>query len=225
MNRRLAVLVSGGGTTLANLIESIARGELDATISLVVASAEGLPAVDRARRAGLPVLVAPAREQGQASQSKRLFDECRRADVALVVMAGFLTLLTIPEDFFGRVFNIHPSLIPAFCGKGYHGARVHSAALERGVKISGCTVHFADNEYDHGPIVAQQAVDVLEDDTPDTLAKRVFAAECELYPRAIGWFLDGRIQVEGRRVLVKPASTPTSSPTQGRTGLQERPRA
>ena len=127
-----------------------------------------------------------------------------RAGADLVCLAGFLQLVLIPDDFAGRVLNIHPSLIPAFCGKGYHGRAVHEAVLAAGVKITGCTVHFADNEYDRGPIVLQRTVPVLDDDTADTLAARVFAAECEAYPEAIGLFADRRLHIEGRHVRVLP---------------------
>ena len=109
----------------------------------------------------------------------------------------------VPDDFADRVMNIHPALIPAFCGKGFYGHRVHQAALETGVKVCGCTVHFADNVYDHGPIILQRAVPVLDDDTPDTLAARVFEQECEAYPEAIRLFAEGRLRVEGRRVYVR----------------------
>jgi formyltetrahydrofolate-dependent phosphoribosylglycinamide formyltransferase len=135
---------------------------------------------------------------------RRVFDLCRQHRADLVCMAGFLQLLPIPDDFAGRVMNIHPALIPAFCGKGFYGHRVHEAALQHGVKVSGCTVHFADNVYDHGPIILQRAVPVLDDDTPDTLAARVFEQECEAYPEAIRLFAEGRLRVEGRRVRVGP---------------------
>ena len=117
-------------------------------------------------------------------------------------MGGWLKLVVIPDDFQNRVMNIHPALIPAFCGKGFYGHRVHEAVLEYGAKISGCTVHFVDNQYDHGPIILQRTVDVLTDDTPDTLAARVFAAECEAYPEALRLFAAGRLRVEDRRVRV-----------------------
>ena len=109
------------------------------------------------------------------------------------------------QDFRNRVLNIHPALIPAFSGKGFHGLHVHRAALEAGVKVSGCTVHFADNIYDHGPIVLQRVVPVQDDDTPDTLAARVFEQECEAYPEAIRLFAEGRLRIEGRRVRIEPA--------------------
>ncbi len=119
-------------------------------------------------------------------------------------MGGFLKRLTIPDDFANRVANIHPALVPAFCGDGFYGHRVHEAVLEYGAKLSGCTVHFADNQYDHGPVIVQRAVPVLDDDTPDTLAARVFEAECEAYPEALRLIAAGRVTVEGRRVRIKP---------------------
>ena len=124
----------------------------------------------------------------------------RAAKVDLVCLAGFLQLIEVPDDYAGRVMNIHPSLIPAFCGHGYYGHHVHEAVLAYGAKITGCTVHFADNQYDHGPIVLQRAVPVLDDDTPETLAARVFAAECEAYPEAIRLFGEGKLGMEGRRI-------------------------
>ena len=122
-------------------------------------------------------------------------------------MGGFLKRVTIPDDFANRVTNIHPGLIPAFCGQGFYGHRVHEAVLEYGAKLSGCTVHFADNQYDHGPIILQRAVPVLDDDTPDALAARVFEAECEAYPEALRLIAAGRVKVEGRRVRILPASS------------------
>src|SRR4029077_8889984 len=122
---------------------------------------------------------------------QRIFEQCRKAEADLVCMAGFLQLLHIPVDYEGRVLNIHPALIPAFCGKGFYGHRVHEAALEYGVKVSGCTVHFADNQYDHGPIILQRSVPVLDDDTPETLAARIFEQECDGYPEAIRLFAEG----------------------------------
>jgi phosphoribosylglycinamide formyltransferase-1 len=137
-------------------------------------------------------------------------------------MAGFLQLLPIAEVFRGRVLNIHPALIPAFSGKGFYGLRVHQAALAQGVKVSGCTVHFADDQYDHGPIVLQRVVPVLEGDTPESLQGRVFAAECEAYPEAIGLFAEGRLEIEGRRVRVLEESTrphpPDPPPRSGEGG-------
>jgi phosphoribosylglycinamide formyltransferase 1 len=198
---RLAVLLSGSGTTLQNLLDRIASGLLRADIAVVVSSKADAFGLTRARRANLPSFVVERSScASRVELSDRIFAHCRHAGVDLVCLAGFLQLLHIPEDFVNRVLNIHPALIPAFCGKGYHGLAVHRAALGMGVKVSGCTVHYADNEYDHGPIVSQRVVPVLDDDTPESLAARVFAAECEAYPQAIQWFAQGRLRVEGRRV-------------------------
>ncbi len=204
---RLAVLISGSGTTLQNLIDRIADGRLRAEIVQVISSHEGVAGVDRSRRGGLPTSVLTRKEAGSQKEfSRRIFDLCRQARADLVCMAGFLQLITIPDDFAGRVMNIHPALIPAFCGKGFYGPHVHEAVLAYGAKVSGCTVHFADNQYDHGPIILQYPVPVRDDDTPETLAARVFEQECEAYPEAIRLFGEGRLQIESRRVRIRPAT-------------------
>lgn len=201
---RLGVLLSGSGSTLQNLIERIDSGRLRARIVCVVSSKAEAFGVERARRAQLPVEVVERKACSTREEfSKRILDHCRAAQVELVCMAGFLQLLQISNDYLGRVMNIHPALLPAFGGKGYHGLRVHEAALEVGVKVSGCTVHFADNEYDHGPIILQRVVEVEDDDTPESLQARVFAAECEAYPRAIELFAEGRLHLQGRRVRIR----------------------
>ncbi len=202
---RLAVLLSGGGTTLQNLLDRIADGRLPADVVQVVSNRPDAFGLERAERAGVPAAVVDRRDCDSREEfSRRIFDLCRGARADLVCLAGFLQLLTIPDDFAGRVLNIHPALIPAFCGKGYYGHRVHEAVLAYGVKVSGCTVHFADNVYDHGPIVLQRTVPVRDDDTPETLAARVFEQECEAYPEAIRLFAEGRLRVEGRRVRILP---------------------
>ncbi len=140
--------------------------------------------------------------------SELIFDSCRaNVQSDLIVMGGFLRRVAIPADFENRVVNIHPSLIPAFCGKGHYGRRVHEAVVEYGCKISGCTVHFVDDEYDHGPIIAQRAVPVLVEDTPDTLAKRIFSEECVLLPQAINWIAGGHVSVVGRKVTINSQDT------------------
>jgi phosphoribosylglycinamide formyltransferase-1 len=172
-------------------------------VVLVISNHADAQALERGRRAGVPAAVVSRQEAGSREDfSRRIFDHCRQAGADLVCLAGFLQLIHVPDDFLCRVMNIHPALIPAFCGKGYYGHHVHEAVLAYGAKITGCTVHFADNEYDHGPIILQRAVPVLEDDTPDRLAERVFVQECEAYPEAIRLFAEGRLQVEGRRVRI-----------------------
>ena len=195
---RLAVLISAGGTTLQNLIDVTRDGRLDSEIVTVISSDPNVYGVERARRAGLPVAVVPRKTPNFGAA---VFDAVRAANPDLVVLAGWLHLLPIPEDFRLRVLNIHPSLLPAFGGKGMYGHHVHEAVLAYGAKVTGCTVHFADDTYDTGPIVVQRAVPVLDTDTPDTLAARVYAAECEAYPEAIRLIAGGRLRVEGRRVV------------------------
>jgi formyltetrahydrofolate-dependent phosphoribosylglycinamide formyltransferase len=202
---RLAVFLSGGGTTLQNFMDRINDGRLRAQVVLVVSSHAGAPGLRRAEKAGLPSAVVERQAFRSAEEfSQKLFDRCREARADLVCLAGFLQLIVIPHDFQDRVLNIHPALIPAFCGKGYYGHHVHEAVLAYGAKVSGCTVHFADNQYDHGPIILQRTVPVLDYDTPDTLAARVFEQECEAYPEAIQLFAAGRLHLDGRRVRIAP---------------------
>lgn len=182
---RLAILLSGSGRTLENLLDWIAAGNLSAVVVTVVSSRSDVRGVEIARRAGLPTHVLPAAGKTVGDWSREIFATCREAQPDLVVMAGFLRLVEIPADFAGRVINIHPALLPAFGGQGFHGMHVHRAVLDRGCTVSGCTVHLVDNEYDHGKILLQHTVPVLPDDTPDSLAARVFAAECQALPEAI----------------------------------------
>jgi formyltetrahydrofolate-dependent phosphoribosylglycinamide formyltransferase len=201
---RLAVLLSGNGTTLQNLLDRSAARSLPAEVVLVVANRADAFGLQRAEQAGVPAYVVERRDHGSREEfSHAIFDLCRRHRADLVCLAGFLQLLVVPDDFHGRVLNIHPALIPAFCGKGFYGHHVHEAVLAYGAKVSGCTVHFADNVFDHGPIVLQRVVPVLDDDTPETLAARVFEQECEAYPEAIRLFAEGRLRVEGRRVRTR----------------------
>jgi formyltetrahydrofolate-dependent phosphoribosylglycinamide formyltransferase len=202
---RLAVLLSKAGTSLQNFLDRIADGRMNAQIVAVVSNHAQAFGLERARRAKIPAFAVERQEAGSLAEfSRRIFTHCRQAQAELVCLAGFLQLIEVPDDFRGRVMNIHPALIPAFCGKGFYGHHVHEAALAAGVKLSGCTVHIADNEYDHGPIIVQRTVPVLDDDTPETLAARVFALECEAYPEAIRLFAEKRLKIEGRRVRVLP---------------------
>ncbi len=202
---RIVVLISGGGTTLRNLIQKIQAKEIPAEIVLVISSTGKAGGLRFAEEAGIPTVVVPYKQYpNEAAFSEAIFEHCRQVNPDFVCMGGFLKRLVIPDDFALRVLNIHPALIPAFAGKGYYGRRVHEAVLDFGAKVSGCTVHFADNEYDHGPIILQKAVPVLDEDTPETLAARVFAQECEAYPEALRLLAAGRVQVEGRRVRILP---------------------
>jgi formyltetrahydrofolate-dependent phosphoribosylglycinamide formyltransferase len=203
---RLAVLLSAGGTTFQNLLDVRAAGQLPVEFAVVVANNARAFGLERARQAGVPTVVVPRRAHADvASFSTAIFAACAAARADVVCLAGFLQLLAIPPAWQRKVLNIHPSLLPAFGGAGFYGEKVHAAALARGVKISGCTVHFADNEYDHGPILLQRAVAVEEDDTPTTLAARVFAAECQAYPEALRLLASDRVQWDGPRVRIAPA--------------------
>jgi formyltetrahydrofolate-dependent phosphoribosylglycinamide formyltransferase len=202
---RLAVLLSGSGRSLENLQQAIAAGRLSARIDVVISSKSDAYGLIRARQHGLDAVAVPRRDY----QDVEAFNMALNAvlgsyPINLVVLAGFLSLYQPPPVLVGRVMNIHPALLPAFGGKGLYGERVHRAVLAAGVKISGCTVHFADAQYDHGPIILQQAVPVMDDDTVTSLAARVFAAECALYPQAIQLFAEDRLRVEGHRVRILP---------------------
>jgi phosphoribosylglycinamide formyltransferase-1 len=200
----VAVLISGGGTTLRNLLEKIDAGQLDIDVRLVISSSTVAKGLDFATRANIPTRVIRPRDFSDTPAfSEEIFAACRSKQVELVVLGGFLKQLTVPDDYVNRVTNIHPALIPSFCGKGYYGTHVHQAALDYGVKVSGCTVHFVDNEYDHGPIIYQAVVEVRPDDDAHQLAARVFEAECEAYPKVLQWYAEGRIKVEGRRVRIE----------------------
>ncbi|MBW3600528.1 MAG: phosphoribosylglycinamide formyltransferase [Planctomycetes bacterium] len=204
-HRRLpiAVFISGGGTTLRNLLDKIAADELPAEVRLVISSNPAAAGLRFAEQANIPRLVVEKKNHPDSdAYSAAMFAPCRDAGVELVAMAGFLKHVPIPSDFAGRVMNIHPALIPAFCGHGYYGERVHRAVLDYGAKLTGCTVHFVDNDYDHGPIILQRAVPVLPDHTPKTLAARVFEEECKAYPEAIRLYAEGRLRIEGRTVVI-----------------------
>jgi formyltetrahydrofolate-dependent phosphoribosylglycinamide formyltransferase len=202
---KLAVLLSGSGTTLQNLIDEIAAGRLDAEIRLVVGSRPGLKGLARAAAARLPNFIVDRRDfDDTAAFSRQVFSLCDAATADLVCLAGWLCLLDVPQRYAGRAMNIHPALLPAFGGKGMFGAKVHRAVLDHGCKVSGCTVHFVDNTYDTGPIILQRTCVVAEEDTPDTLAHRVFEQEKIAYPEAIRLFQQGRLRIEGRRVKVLP---------------------
>jgi len=201
---RLAVCVSGEGTTLQNLIDQIRSRRLNAQIVQVVASRPRIRAIARAEAAGIPLALANRNARSRTEFSASVFDPIRHNKADLVILAGFLSLLYIPPEYKGRVLNVHPSLIPAFSGEGYYGSKVHKAVLEYGARFSGCTVHFADDAYDNGPIVVQRVVPVLEDDTPESLAARVFQEECKALPEAISMYAQGRLRFDGRRVRIVP---------------------
>jgi phosphoribosylglycinamide formyltransferase-1 len=196
---RIAVLVSGGGTNLQALIDSCQRGAVNGEIAVVISDRENAYALERARNHGIKAVYIDRRQE-----AGRLMEELRKHDIELVVLAGYLTILDISvvKAYEGRIINIHPSLIPAFCGKGFYGEKVHKAAIEYGVKVSGATVHFVDEGTDSGPIILQEPVRVLEGDTAELLAARVLEVEHRLLTEAVRLFCEGRLRIEGRIVNV-----------------------
>ncbi len=203
---KLAVLLSGSGTTLESIFEHIDRGELPVEVSVVISSRADAYGIERAKKRGVPTHMLARKKYGSlAEYTEAVFSAVRESGAELVALAGFMVQIGIPDDFKGRILNVHPALLPSFGGKGMYGHFVHEAVLEHGCKVSGCTVHVVDEEYDRGPIVMQQCVEVRDDDTPDSLAERVQAAEREIYPRAIRAFAEGRVKVEGRRARVASA--------------------
>jgi len=201
---RIAVLLSGSGTSLENLLEHIDSGAVPGRVEVVIGSKEKAFGLERARRRGIPAVAVVRKQHPEVGA----FNDALHAvladyDVDLVLLLGFLSPFETRGKFDGRTMNVHPALIPAFCGQGFYGHRVHEAVLEAGVKLTGATVHFVDAEYDHGPIILQEAVPVEDDDTPDTLAARVQAAERRLVPEAVRLFAEGRLTIDGRRVRIK----------------------
>jgi formyltetrahydrofolate-dependent phosphoribosylglycinamide formyltransferase len=201
----LAVLASGSGTTFQNFIDRIAAQQLDATIKLLITSRPNIAALDRAASSGIPSHIIDRKSFSSADQfSKPIFNLIDENSIDLILLAGWLCMLTIPPRYQGRIMNIHPALLPSFGGPGMYGRKVHEAVLAHGCKISGCTVHFVDEQYDNGPIILQRVCPVLEDDTPDALAHRVFEEEKIAYPQAIRLFQQNRLKILGRRVQILP---------------------
>ena len=200
---RLAVLLSGGGRTLENILDHIAAGTLPAEVAVTIASRPNIRGIEISQAAGVPThLVRPKDHptvEAYSAELVRLLDEAR---IDLVVLAGFLSFWIIPERYLGRVVNIHPALLPAFGGKGMYGHYVHEAVVARGCKVSGCTVHFVNNEYDEGPILLQRTVPVYAEDAPDDVAARVFREECVAYPEGLRLIAEGRVRVDGRTVHI-----------------------
>lgn len=200
---KIVVLISGGGTTLKNLIDRIAAGSLNASIERVISNNPNAGGLQFATQASIDAKVISHKDfSGRASFSDAIFESIRETNAQLVVMGGFLRQLSIPDDFENRIINIHPSLIPAFCGKGFYGSKVHQAVQDYGCKLTGCTVHYVDDHYDHGPIIAQKSVAVVPEDDSKSIAARVFAAECELLPKVINQIAAGNVSITGRIVKV-----------------------
>jgi len=201
---RLGVLISGGGTTLMNILEYINNGRLNAEVAVVISSRSTVAGVEKAKTAGLEVKIIRKKDFPDIDEfSKRIEEELVAANVELVVQGGWLCLWKIPPRYENRVMNIHPALLPSFGGDGMWGHHVHEAVLAAGCKVSGCTVHFCTNEYDKGPIIVQRTCDVKDGDTPETLAARVFEQECIAYPQAIKLFAEGKLLVKNDRAKIE----------------------
>ena len=212
MVKRIAVLVSGGGTNLQALIDAQNRGELkNGSIAAVISSKPGVYALERAKAAGIPGYVVARKDfPDSRAMTLALTERLKALEIDLVVLAGYLHILTseLVEAFPNAILNVHPALIPSFCGAGYYGLHVHEAALAYGVKVTGATVHFVNEEPDGGPIVLQKAVAVREGDSPEVLQHRVMEeAEWQILPQAVSLFCQGRLSVEGRTVHIKEETT------------------
>ena len=205
---KIAVLVSGGGTNLQALLDAQARGELGGgEITAVISTKAGVYALERAAKAGVPGYVIPRKDfDSNRSMTVAMVEKLRELDIDLVVLAGCMVIFTreLVQAYPNAIMNVHPALIPSFCGEGFYGLHVHEAALAYGVKLSGATVHFVSEQCDGGPIIAQKSVAVLEGDTPETLQRRIMEeAEWKILPEAVALFCQGRLRVEGRTVIIK----------------------
>lgn len=206
--KKIVVLVSGGGTNLQALIDAQENGIIkNGRITCVISSKEGVYALERAKKHNIPSRVIPRKDYPDAkSYSQAVLDALIEEEAELVVYAGFMTILDelVVKALPNRMMNVHPALIPSFCGKGYYGLRVHEEALKKGVKLTGATVHFVTEVCDGGPIILQKAVEVMDDDTPETLQRRVMEqAEWKLLPRAVALFCEDKLEVKGSRVLIR----------------------
>ncbi|MHB0939148.1 MAG: phosphoribosylglycinamide formyltransferase [Armatimonadota bacterium] len=215
---RIGVLASGGGSNMQAVMDAINAGRINGRIVLVIGDRPTAFALERARGAGIETaVISPKNFPTRVEFSQALADRLREAEVGLVVLAGFMFITTaeLTDAFAGRMINIHPALIPAFCGKGFYGHHVHEAVLAYGVKVSGCTVHFVELDADAGPIILQRVVPVQEDDTPETLAARVLVEEHKAMPEAVRLFCAGRLRIDGRVVRVLPTAEMEEEPVEG----------
>lgn len=198
----LGILLSGGGRTLQNIHDCIQSGRLDARIGCVISSQPDAGGINRVRKMNVPLVIVDRKTVPESDFHLQISEHLEGAGVRLVCMGGFLALWKIPPRYQGRVINIHPALLPEFGGKGFYGSKVHEAVLAAGRDVTGCTVHFCDNEYDHGPIILQRKVPVLPNDTAESLAGRVFEQECHAYPEAIQLFAEKRVRLEEGQVTI-----------------------
>lgn len=201
---RVAVLVSGGGTNLQSIIDASENGRVNAEVVLVISNIENAYALERARKHGIDAVFISDEKKKRRAHEEEMAEVIDRYNVDLIVLAGYLKMFTpfFIRRYYGKMINIHPALLPLFGGEGMYGLKVHQAALDCGVKVSGCSVHFVDESIDGGPIIVQKAVKIEEDDTAETLAERILKEEHILLPKAIQLFAEGRLKIEGRRVRI-----------------------
>lgn len=202
----IGVLISGSGTNLQSIVDEIKKGKISGRIRVVISNRKDAYGLIRAKKAGIEALYIDKKKfDSEEEFNRKIIEELSKREVELVVLAGYLSILSeeFIEKYKGRIINIHPSLIPSFCGKGCYGDRVHRMVLDRGVKLTGATVHFVDEGTDTGPIILQRAVEVKEDDTVESLKERVLKVEHQLLPEAIRLFCEGRLAIEGRKVRIK----------------------
>jgi len=202
----LGILVSGTGTNMYSIAKKCLSRELPAVVSVVISSRENAPALEKARSLGIPSYVVRKKNfQSQTEYEDKMIAILKAHNVDLVVLAGFLNILSpyFIDAFRWKIINVHPSLIPAFCGPGYYGMKVHEAVIQYGVKITGVTVHFVDESVDGGPIILQRPVEVDDDDTPETLAEKVKQVEHEVLPEAIKLIVENELRIVGRKVLIR----------------------
>ncbi|NMB26480.1 MAG: phosphoribosylglycinamide formyltransferase [Tissierellia bacterium] len=202
----IGILISGGGTNLQSIIDNIKNGNIKGEIKIVISNRKDAYGLIRAERSGIKALYIDRKEfNTEKEYNEKIMEEFEKRNIELVVLAGYLKVLSrgFVEKYKGRIINIHPSLIPSFCGKGCYGEKVHQMVLDYGVKVTGATVHFVDEGTDTGPIILQRAVEVKDKDTVNTLKERVLAVEHELLPEAVKLFCENRLTIEGRKVIIK----------------------
>jgi phosphoribosylglycinamide formyltransferase-1 len=203
---KIGVLISGSGTNLQSLIDNIETGNIKGRIALVISNRKDAYGLERARQKNIDAVYIRQKDyESFEIFNDAIIDELKRHNVELVVLAGYLKILTSKfiDEYRNRIINIHPSLIPAFCGKGYYGIKVHEEVIKYGVKLSGATVHFVDEEADTGPIIIQEAVEVSYEDTAETLQQKVLQIEHKILPLAVKYYCEGKIQISGRKVKIK----------------------
>ncbi len=203
---RIAVFASGRGTDLQSIIDAIEAGKLDARIVMVLSNKKDAMALERARKHGIPAVYLSSKDFDKRDEFvSTMLGELERHGANFIALAGYLRKVPpeVIQKYRNRIVNIHPALLPSFGGRGMYGMRVHEAVIEYGCKVTGVTIHIVDEHYDHGPVVAQRCVEVRDDDTPETLAARVLEVEHQLYPEVLQWFAEGKVEVIGRKVLIR----------------------